>query len=73
MERCTLVSTILFYLNLYVMTNKKYKTKNCVFHRCVFSGMNRLEIIRNRAVIQACQPDLVSGRTDLDSVMRTHA
>jgi len=35
--------------------------------------MNRLEIIRNRAVIQTCQPDLVSARTDLDSVMRTHA
>jgi len=55
------------------MTNKSYKTKNCVFHWCVFSGVNRLEVISNRAVNRACQPDLVSARTDLDSVMRTHA
>jgi len=32
MTHRTLVSTILFYLNIYVMTNKNYKTKIYVLH-----------------------------------------
>jgi len=55
------------------MANKRYKIKNCVFHWCVFSYVNRLEVINNRAVNWDCQPDLVSARTDLNLVMRTHA
>jgi len=31
MKHCTLVSTILFYFNLYVVMNKSYKTKCYVF------------------------------------------
>jgi len=41
MKRRIVVSTNLFYLNIYVVTNKSYKTKNRVFHWCVFSGVNR--------------------------------
>jgi len=37
MKHRTLVSTILFYLNIYVVTNKSYKTKNYVLHWCVHS------------------------------------
>ena len=31
----------LFYLKIYIVINKIYKTKNRVFHWCVFSSVNR--------------------------------
>jgi len=36
MKHHTLVSTIRFYLNLYVVTNKSYKTKNYMLYWCVY-------------------------------------
>jgi len=36
MKRHTLVSTILFYLNIYVVTNKNYKTENYMLHWRVY-------------------------------------
>jgi len=67
-----LMSTNFFYLNICVVTNKSDKTKNRVFHWCVFSSVNRWGKIIIRAVNSGCQPDLVSARTVPDSVMRIH-
>ena len=37
------------------MTNKSYKTKNCVFHWCVLSGVNRLEVISRASFCNFCK------------------
>jgi len=34
MKHRILVSTIMFYLNIYAVTNKNYKTKNYMLHWC---------------------------------------
>jgi len=50
MKSFTLVITISFCLNLYVITNKTNKLKNCVFFQHVFAVVNRLEMVNYRAV-----------------------
>jgi len=54
MKHGTLVIAILFHLNIYVVTNESYKTKNYVFHWCVFSSVNRWEKVCNRAINRVC-------------------